>query len=315
MTGYSKKEISYAAELIHLMAEQSPGLSEASNEAAEVASWVECAIRDGRIEALTEFISLCGPAGAETYGMARGLVRTVGSIFQVDGTTRLVFAIPFMCESSSEFTLRSLECRQRIERALELARDLPFLSLRLCQHPIRRVELDALGPLELESVGRDLVRYAASKKLRAPVIGPGPENLIWLGVYKVPHGDARSLFAVPKGVELQEWRHKARACLEEELKPLSVSYADVFFPMRIPEAITASRLYQLKTELNTCRVGLGANKLAFQRAGGSLNWVLTNTVTGESQQGDMWVPDESTELLESSLRSFARRNDMELVPG
>lgn len=317
MTGFSKQDISYAVELVHLISEYRPDDVAASAEVAEVGAWVEDAVRSGQVIALTSFLEGCGPAGSETYAIARGLLRSVGSIFRVDGETRMLFGIPFVAEADVETDapLRAIECRQPIERELEAAKGLPFLSIRMCAHPTRRVELDAMGPLELENVGRDLVRYSASKRLNAPTLGPGAENLVWLGVFRVSGDDASPLFGIPKGAALQHWRSKARDMIQGELKQASVSYVDLMFPMRVQEALTASRLFQLRTELNTARVTTGANHMVFQRKAAHLSWTLRNDETGDFAKSDMWLPDEREESVLSCLRSFAKRNEMELVQG
>lgn len=313
MTSYTKQAISYAVDLVHSVAEQPPQLAATSKENIEVAAWVEDAIRTGQSDALTEFLGGCGPAGSDAYGLARGLIRSVSSYVSVDGQALLLFAIPFMVDAEVETPLRRLESRQTIERALESAQGLPFLSLRMCEYPIRRVELDALGALDLAKVTKDIGRYSSSKKLAAPTIGPGPEHLVWLGIYRLPGDDARQLFANRNGRALHEWRNKSQVWLAQELSSLKITHADVMIPLRIQEALNTSRIYQLKTELNTARIRIAADEISFKKQAAQLSWKLVNSVSGEVAKHDIWLPDESTASVIGSLKHFAEKFNLTLT--
>jgi len=313
MTGYSKIDISYAVELIHQISELSPGEVEISEALFEVAAWVETAIQCGQAQALTNFVSQCGPAGTATYLRAMELIRDIGSRFEYSGRQRILFGIPLSINADIKGSLPMLECRQVLEREFESAKGIPFLSVRMCDHPTRRVELDLLGPLELARIGKDIVRYSSSKKLAPPILGHGPDNLIWLGVFEVHSEGVNPLFKQVKGPELQPWRNLARDLIQKELVNLNPTYVDTMFPMPLQNALSASRISQLRAELHQGRVATGADKLTYKKSYANLTWTLLNTETGEDARGESWLPDETLSLVTGSLTSFAKKHQLALV--
>lgn len=312
MSSYSAPEIAQAAGLVHRLAALPLPTLDAAEENVALTSWLEGVLEGGHADVLAAFLRQCGPAGTVPYGLARSLLRNLGSVFDYEGQPRVLFALPLALTLPAEATLGVLECRQAIERELELAKNLPFLSLRLCQHPVRRVDLDELGPLELGRVGRDLVRYSQSKRLQAPRVGPGPENLLWLGVYRLPPEEAPPLFGTPAGLALQGWRGRCRQWLEMELAPHGASGLDLLFPMRVSDALSASRLVQLKNELLAARAEVAADWLGWQRHQATVRWVMRHTARHHEVHGEAWLPDEHPLSLAQCFDSVARRHHLTL---
>ena len=308
MTEFSKARISHAAELVHLICEKSGDIHRpADEEQSELYAWLQGVVDHNQEQALSEFLRMCGPAGGSPYSVAKSMVRAVGSVCQIDGQSCALFGFPVVFDSEKEFLLRSIECRQKIELALEEAKGLRFKSVRLCQFPVRRVAVENLSAWQLGRLGRDLYRYADSKLLRATTVGSGLDVLIWLGLYKLDSDDGSVLFDKRQGPSLGQWGVKTKSWLMEELSPQGVGRCSVTAPLRIHDAITATRLHQAKSEWLQAKNVSQADLFTASLASGRLHWVFLNSQSGQKIEGETWLPDENEYLGLDALGAFAKK--------
>lgn len=308
MTEFSKARISHAAELVHTICEKSgQPHSATAGEEAELYSWLQTAVDEQQEEAVAAFTRACGPVGGAEYSLAKSMIRAVGSICQIDGQSCALFGFPLVLDSEREFTLKAVEGRQRIEMALEDAKGLKFKSVRLCQFPVRRVAVENLSAWQLGRLGRDLYRYADSKLFKPATVGAGVDVLIWLGLYKLDDEDSSKLFDVQRGTALLAWREKAKQCLTEELSRYGVGRCDPTPPMRIHDAISATRIYQARNDWTRARNETRADVLSASLSSGRLFWTLENSQTGQRVEGETWLPDENENMGLSALSAFAKK--------
>jgi hypothetical protein len=313
MSEFSKARISHAAELVYQICDAADTATASPDEAqAELYSWLQGVVDAGDEQTLTKFMGQCGPQGSGTFSLARSMVRAVGSVCRIDGQACALFGIPLVLDSEHEFLLKAVESRQKIELALEEAKQLRFKSVRLCQFPVRRVAVENMSAWELGRLGRDLYRYADSKLLRPTTVGEGVDVLVWLGLFKMDEDDSAPFFDVRPGTALLGWRERTKQWLTEELSAYGVGRCDPMAPMRIHDAITATRLTQAKSEWIYARNKLQADSLSAKLASGRLVWTLANSKTGQEQAGELWVPDEKETLVVSALRSFAQKYALSL---
>lgn len=307
MTEFSKARISHAAELLHTICESGDQPGSSSEEQAELYAWLQTAVDEQQEEAVAAFTRACGPVGGAGYSLARSMVRAVGSICQIDGQSCALFGFPLVLDSEREFTLKAVEGRQRIEMALEDAKGLKFKSVRLCQFPVRRVAVENLSPWQLGRLGRDLYRYADSKLFGPVTVGAGADVLVWLGLYKLDDDDSSKLFDVQRGTALLTWREKTKQFLTEELSRYGVGRCDPTPPMRIHDAISATRIYQARNDWTRARNETRADILCASLSSGRLYWALENSQTGHRIEGETWLPDENESLGLNALSAFAKK--------
>jgi hypothetical protein len=308
MTEFSKARVSHAAGLVHAISEKAGTRNTgAEDEHAELYAWLQAAVDHNQEDALSAFMRESGPVGSASYSIAQSAVRAVGSICQIDGQACALFGFPLVLSSEKEFPLRAIECRQKIEMALEEAKGLRFKSVRLCQFPVRRVAVENMTAWQLGRLGRDLFRYADSKLLRATTVSADVDVLVWLGLYKLDDDDSSALFDVRGGTALLGWRDRTKRWLTEELSAYGVGRCDPTAPMRIHDAISTTRLYQARNDWLHAKTAIHADSVSASLSSARLHWTFENSKTGETVEGEVWLPDENETLGLDALKAFARK--------
>ncbi|MBC8737275.1 hypothetical protein F6X40_10690 [Paraburkholderia sp. UCT31] len=313
MAKFSKAEVLYASGLAQQAAESLAIGGDYSEPAAELAAWLEDIVRARDGNALSAFTATLGGPGTPAYAFAWRQLRMICSVFFHKHFTRVLFAIPTGFSSPRELAFPYIECRREIEDSLQSALGLPYLTVRLSAYPCRLSAIEQLGPLELAGFGAELVDYGDSRKIAPSCIVAGEDQLLWLGVYKVVDDSADAMFPAEAPARLSEWRRTAAAVLCAELfRGETPGLVNLAPPLRLPDAMRATRLRQAYTDMMLSVEKVDADRIAVRHSSGRLIWEARKGVVGQGDRGDAWLPEESEVEIQKLLQRVCRLRNVRL---
>ena len=262
-----------------------------------------------------EFLRLCGGPGSPAYGLAHSLLRYAGSACKVDGKMRVLFGLSLSLGVSDAVEIPQLQCRQVLERLMEVSLGVALGSIRLCAFPVRRAALEAINPVSLRWVTRDLFQYADSPRfLQAPTLVPGRENLLWLGVYSGEECAEEEIFNARRYAELPRWGRAAERRMASELNQHGgrVEHISISPPNNLHAALLLSRQDAAFESIARDIDGVAAERIEFRQSAGRLRWTAMNPATSASASGDALLPDESAAMVGRLLRRVSQRSQVSI---